>query len=59
MVFITKTRLGISYCNYCALHYQLETHDCPNLHLKKEQYRENLKRTLFSSKSEGTKIIKI
>lgn len=59
-----KTRLGVSYCNYCekhycTLHYQLETHNCPNLHLKKEQCRENLKRTLISSKSECTKIIKI
>ena len=35
-----KTRLGLSYCNYCekhycALHYQLETHNCPNLTVKK------------------------
>ena len=59
-----KTRLGFSYCNYCkkhycAIHYQLETHNCPNLTLKKEQCREQLKRTLLSSKPEANKIIKI
>ena len=33
-----KTRLGVSYCNYCekqycTLHYQLETHNCPFLNV--------------------------
>lgn len=59
-----KTRLGFSYCNYCekhycALHYHLETHNCPNLNIKKEQCREQLKKTLVSSKTEANKIIKI
>ena len=59
-----KTRLGLSYCrycekHYCALHYQLELHNCIKLTDVKKQSKDLLKKRLLSGKVEFKKIQKI
>ena len=59
-----KTRLGLSYCNYCKkhycpLHHQLELHKCTNLHDIKKQGKELLEKKLLSGKADFRKLQKI
>ena len=59
-----KTRLGLSFCNYCekhycVLHYQIELHNCTNLHIMKKKNKDLLEKTLLSGKSEFIKLEKI
>ena len=55
------TAYNCNYCNkhYCVLHYQLEFHNCTNLHIMKKQNKDLLEKTLLSGKSEFIKLQKI
>jgi len=59
-----KTRMCLSYCNYCekhycVLHYQIELHNCTNLDMMKKKHKDLLEKTLLSAKSEFSKLEKI
>ena len=59
-----KTRLGLSYCDYCGKHYcvshyQLELHNCTNLTDMKKQGKDLLEKRLLSGKAEFRKLQKI
>jgi predicted nucleic acid binding AN1-type Zn finger protein len=59
-----KTRLGLSYCNYCekhycSFHYQLELHNCSILDDMKKQGKDLLEKRLLSGKADFRKLQKI